>query len=794
VSASPDATADRAGRFVGQSVRRREDPRLLTGGGRFVADVTLPGTLHAVFVRGRSARARIAHLDTAPAASAPGVVGVFTADDVNTRCDSYRASVFPPGLPGPPGHLLAPGDVRYVGHPVAVVVATDRYLAEDAAELVEVVEEPLRPVLDHEAAADDTELVHPELGTNLAVAGEKPEPGLAAVMASAAHVVTETFHQQRQTNAPMETRGVLASWVPFAERMEVWISTQSPHETAATAARVAGLERHQVVVHHGDVGGAFGQKVFLGREEQVVFLLARLLGRPLKWIEDRHESLMAATQCRHERIRVTMALDERARIVGVHLDHLEDYGAYVDGGGAEGGGRACNQFPGPYRIPLLAWQSRSVYTNTVGRGAYRGPWMIETVAREQMMDRVAGELGLDPLELRRRNVLHDDDLPHTTATGLVYDRISPARTLEQAAELVGYDTLRDEQRRARERGRYLGIGISLYVEPTARGFGFMGTDGAVIRVEPDGKVTVYMGSGGHGQGLETTVAQVVADELGVTPDDVTLVQGAATPYGIGTGGSRSAVITAGTARSVSNELRGKVLAIAAELLEAAPVDVELDGGRAWVRGTPSRAVTMSEIAAVAYFDPDRLPVGTDPGLEHSGRWRTPSLVTYSNAAQISVCEVDPRTGVVALLRHVVSEDCGEMINPMLVEGQIAGGVAQGIAGALYEEAAYDDDGNPLATTFLDYLMPTAAEVPPLAYGHVVTPSAVPGGHKGMGEGGAIGAPAAVCNAVNDALAPFGVLLTRQPLSPPTVLAALEDGPGESAALSGPMAEPGALGA
>lgn len=762
-----------AARFVGQSVTRVEDPRLLTGHGRYVDDIVLPGMLHAAFLRSDLAHARITHLDVEEARSAPGVHTVLVGDDLNPLIDSIKCSLYPPDSPGPPPLVLAGDDVRFVGDPVAIVLADNRYLAEDALELIEIDYEPLPAVVDYETAAERTDLVHPENGSNMASTMEIPFPGIDEVFAGAAHVVTETFHQHRQTNVPMETRGIVADWQGFANRADLYLSTQSPHEAMVTGARVLGVGENQVRVHMGDVGGGFGQKMFLGREELSVMLATRAAGRPVKWIEDRRENLMAANMARIEKMTVEMAIDADGKILGARLDHLDDTGAFPGGGGAGSGALACMQFPGPYAMPAVSWKSTTVYTNTVGRSAYRGPWQMESLAREEMMDRVAREIGLDPLEFRRRNILGPDALPHTTATGLTYERISPTETMEQAVEMIGYDELRAEQARALAQGRHLGIGLAVYVEPSAMRMGPLGSEGATVRVEPDGKVNLFMGVGSHGQSLETTMAQLVADELGVDIADITLHQGHGTPYGFGTGGSRSAVTGGGAARAAASGLRSKVLNIASELLEASPDDLEMTSSVISVKGTPTAALRLVDVATVAYSASETLPDGMEGGLEYAARYTAPPT-TYSNAAHACLCELDPATGKVELLRYIVSEDCGVMINPMVVEGQIAGGVVQGLGGVLYEDAAYDEDGNPLATTFLDYLIPTTTEVPDLEYGHVVTPSDSPGGHKGMGEGGAIGAPPCVFNAVADALSGLGVITARQPLTPDAIIALLAD--------------------
>jgi carbon-monoxide dehydrogenase large subunit len=765
-----------AHRFIGQSVLRREDPRLLTGQGRYVDDIRVPGTLHAAFLRSNVARGTITHLDVTGARAAEGVVAVLTADDLNDRVGPMLPTMFldPTFGASAPVRLLARGDVRFAGEPVAIVVATSRYLAEDACELIELDIDPLPPIIDPESARASTELVHPERPGNVSGLVEVPNPLVDAALESAAHVVSDTFVQQRQSQAPMETRGILAVPGPFAESIEIWMSGQMPHEARLIFSRALGIPEHKIRVSQHDVGGGFGQKGFANREEINIALAAIVMGRPVKWIEDRRENLMAASHARWDRLTVTMALDENANFVATKLDHLEDSGAFPWGGNGGGGFLTGAMFPGPYRIPAHAWTTTAVYTNTCGRGAYRGPWMAESVAREQMIDVAARAIGMDPLELRRRNVLHKSDQPYQAASGMVFSDVTPEECLEQAASIIDYDAFRAEQARALADGRLLGIGIGLYIEPTAGRYGALGIEAAHVRVEPAGSVTVSLGTGSHGQSLETTMAQVVAESLGVDVDLVRVQQGDTdvAPFGGGTGGSRSAVIAGGAARAASIKVRDKAVTIAAHLLEAAPGDIVVEDGNFFVQGTPSRSVTLANIAMTSYANPDGLPPDLEPGLEAVARYSPPPF-TWGNSCHICTCEVDRATGLVKLLRYVVSEDCGIMINPMIVEGQVAGGVVQGIGGVLLEHIVYDDDGNPLTTTFLDYTLPTASDVPDLEYGHMETPAPNPGGHKGVGEGGAIGSVPAVFNAVADALAQVGATVRRMPLGPSTVLDALD---------------------
>lgn len=764
-----------AARFVGQRVLRREDPRLLAGRGRYTDDIELPGQLHIAFLRSDVPAGRIRSIDVRAATALPGVQAVLTGADVNPIAGPLWPTSAGAPMFGPPMHPLAGDDVRFVGDPIAMVVATSRYIAEDGCDLIEVDIEATPSVSTIEdAMADGAPVVHPEIGRNVIEAPRPPDPALDEILAGAAHVVTRTFAMARVTNVPMETRGMVASWDTYANELRVWPSTQSPHEIKGFAARVLGVPENRVRVEMGDVGGGFGQKMYPSREEGAVLLAAKLVGRPVKWIEDRRENLIAANQARHDIATVTMALDADAHFLAAIVDLVGGVGSYPAGGSiGAGAGFTALLFSGGYRVPKTAFGAKTVITNTCGQAPFRGPWAVETIAREQMVDAVAHEIGMDPIELRRRNVIHQSELPFTLPSGMVYDVVTPEETLEQAAAMLGWDAFRAEQAAARAEGRHLGVGLSVCIEPSAVGMGAWATEQAVVRIDPSGQVEVLMGTGSHGHSLETTIPQVVADHLGCSFEDVVLRQGGDTPYGPGTGGSRSAVIAGGAAQSASITLREKVVALAAHMLEASPDDLEVAASVVSVKGSPGKALGFADLARTAYLNAAMLPPGMEPGLEASTRFAPPSPFTWSNATHLCVCEIDPETGVVTLLRYIVSEDCGVMINPMVVEGQIAGGVAQGIGGALFEEMAYDRDGNPRAATFLDYLIPTATEVPDMEYGHIETRSNSLGGYKGMGEGGAIASPAAVANAVNDALRGLGAEpVTQFPITPDRVLAAI----------------------
>jgi carbon-monoxide dehydrogenase large subunit len=771
VSTAPSAPSA-AGRYAGARVPRVEDPRLLTGHGTFVDDVVRPGMLHACFVRSPLARARIDGIDVSAALALDGVHAVFGAGDLNPGVHEQWYTMTGRDVPDSPRPPLAEGEVRFVGDPVALVVARDRYIAEDAAELVVVDYDPLPPVVDYLLAQDSDQLVHPAFPRNvLGTMSGLPLAELAPVFDAAPLVVHETLYQQAYAAVPIETRGLVAEWMPAGGELTIWAATQSPHEMRLFASRLLGLPEHRVRVVMRDTGGGFGQKVLVQREDMCIMLAALKVRGALKWIEDRQENLVSAGQARHEHGDVRMAFGADGRILAAAIDYVQDVGAYPVPWPVGTSMAVGMFFPGPYRIPQGTFSITSVFSNTVGRTAYRGPWQFESVAREVVLDIAARRMGIDPVELRRRNLLRRDELPYTNPIGIPYSDITPLETFEQALELLGYDAFRAEQARARTEGRYLGVGTCTYVEPTTGATPLYATEGATIRIEPSGTVNVYVAGGSTGNSLETTVIQLTADALGVDLADVNTIQGdtAITPFGGGTGGSRSGSMTAGAVAETAGILRQRILRIAAHRLEAAIGDLDLVDGRAQVRGDPTAGLPLSEIAGIAYFQPENLPPDVPPGLEASGRYRAQSMMILANATHVCTCEVDVVTGKVTLLRYIVSEDCGPMINPSVVEGQIAGGTVQGIGGVLYEHLAYDEDGNPIASTFMDYLVPTAAEVPTIEYGHVETPGPGPGGYKGVGEGGAIGAPPAVVNAVADALAPFGVEITRLPLTPEAIV-------------------------
>jgi len=763
-----------ATRYAGTRVPRVEDNRLLTGRGTFVDDVSSPGMLHACFVRSPFARAKIIGIDAAAALALPGVRAVFTAGDLNPDVKEAWHAVAGKNIQDTPRPPLAEGEVKFVGDPVAVVVAESRYLAEDAVELVDVDYEALPAVADFTQAVNSDVVVHEAYPDNVA-GGMGGAPPDEETFSSAAHVAEANVYQQIYAPVPMETRGMVVEWEASSEELTVWASTQTPHELRAFAARLLGIPAHGVRVIMRDTGGGFGQKVVPMREDMCILLAARKVPFALKWIEDRRENLISAGQARHVDGRARMAFDEEGNILAADIDFLYDVGAYPTPYPVLTTAAVGMFFPGPYRVPKASFNYKTVFSNTAGLAAYRGPWQYETLAREILLDIAARKMDMDPVDLRRRNILRGDEMPYFNPNGMPYDHVAPADTFEQAVKILDHEGFRREQREALEQGRYIGLGFSAYIEPTGAATGHLATEGATIRMEPTGKINVYVNGGSTGNSIETTVVQLTADALGANIEDVSTIQGdtAVTPYGAGTQGSRSGPMTAGAVHEAGTMLRKQLVAMAAHRLGVDDDAIVLAGSRASVREDESKSVTFADLAYRAYYEPQQLPPGMSASLEATARFTSQAMIHWANATHACTCEVDVETGQVTLTRYIVSEDVGAMINPNVVEGQIAGGTVQGIGGALLENMVYDDAGNPLASTFVDYLLPTATEVPPIEYGHIEIPGPGVGGYKGVGEGGAIGATPAVINAINDALAPLGVTLTRLPASPAAIVELLE---------------------
>ena len=767
-------------RLVGARVARREDPRLLTGQGSYVDDHRPARLLYAAFLRSPHAHARIVSIDASPALALPGVTAVLTGAEIARASKPVRAASKTPAVKTTSFPPLALGKVRHVGEAVAMVAAESRYIAEDAVDQIVVEYEPLPIVTDMEAALDAASpLLHEEAGTNMLVAREFSRGDVDAALASAAVVVRERFRFHRHTAICMENRGCLAEYATGSGTLTLRSSAQCPGIIRDVLADLLDMSENLIRVIAEDVGGGFGAKASLYPEEIATCVMARRLGRPVKWIGDRREDLLATTHAWDEIIEAELGLDRDGAIVGLRAQVTADVGAYsiYPWTAAIEPVQTISFLPGPYRVPTYRGRTRGVATCKTPLGPYRGVGRPPAVfVIEGLMDRAARRLGLDPTEIRLRNFIRDEDFPYKSPSGIVWDRSSLTGSLLRAREALDYVALRAEQTRARAAGRWLGIGVASYVELTGIGSAIpvspgmpiaTGTEAATIRFDPAGKVTAVFGVASHGQGLETTLAQIVADEVGVPIEDIRVLHGdtALSPYGTGTYASRSLVLAGGAAIMAGRAVREKMLTIAGHLLEADPADLVPADGRFAVRGMPDRTVTVREIARAAYTGAKQLPKGLEPGLEAT-RFYDPYYGTASNATHVAVVEVDRATCRVSVLRYVVVEDCGRMVNPLIVDGQVHGGVAQGIGAALLEEIVHDEHGQLLSGTLMDYVVPSACEVPWMEVHHIETPSPVTlGGFRGMGEGGTIGAPAAIANAVADALAPLGVEVAELPVTP-----------------------------
>jgi len=791
-------------RLIGARIPRNEDPRLLRGLGCFVADIEPAGVLHAAVLRSPHAHARLRAIDPTRARALPGVHLVLTAADLGPLNQPTPLLIPHPALThARTQRPLAADLVRYAGEPVAFVVADDRYVAEDAVGLIEVDYAPLPAVTDLRAArAEGSPPVHADVPANRAARLAQRAGDPDAAFGRAAHVFRERLAIERSGGSPIETRGVVAEYDPRAGTLRAWIATQAPLPIKNGLARIFGLPEFRVEVIAPDVGGSFGTKLMLFYPEEILVPAAAIrLGRPVKWIEDRLEHLTAASQERGQLHEVEVATDAAGRILGLRDRFLHDAGAYTPYGIVVPLITAT-QLPGPYRIRHYEVEFEAVYTNKVMVTPYRGAGRPHAVfVMERVIGRIARELGLEPAEVRRRNFIQPDEFPWDV--GLTYQDGGPTRYdsgdypagLETAGELIGAREFRARQAAARAEGRYLGLGFACYVEGTGIG----PYEGAQVRVEPSGKVFVATGLTTQGQGHPTTFAQIAADALGCDPADVTVVTGDTSRFnwGAGTFASR-ALVTSGNAVAIAaGKVREKALRLAATLLEAAPDDLECAEGAVRVKGAPSRRLALGALASVA--NPIRYAYGQEsteaalrlvkprqgavlrpdeePGLEARGYYAPPQA-TFASGCHAAIVEVDVETGEVRFLRYVVQHDCGTLVNPTIVEGQIHGGVAQGIGGALYERFVYDAGGQLLSGSFVDFLIPTAAEVPDIEVAHRETPSPLnPLGVKGVGEAGAIPVPALVAEAVDDALAPFGVRVREMPLSPNRIRELIEEGRG-----------------
>jgi len=760
-------------RYTGMRIKRLEDPRLLTGRGRYLDDLGLPRMLVASFVRSPYAHARIVRIDTAAARALPGIVAVVTADDLRAVTKPLAPRLDGGGFTPTAWPALADGIARFGGEAVAAVVATDPYVAADARELV-TVEWEAKPVV---ASIDQA------LASNQILFQRRHRQGdVDGAFARAPIVLRQTFEHGRCAPSPLEPRGILADW--DGDALTVWSANQAPSIMRTALADALGLPHARVRIVSPDVGGGFGLKMQVFPEDVAVAALARRLGRPLKWLEERRENLAAASQARAQRTTVELAAAADGTVLALRSRVMSDngaYHAYPTTGVLEPLGTA-SIMPGPYRITAYEFEALALATNKPPLGAYRGVGMtMGAFVAERMLDLVAERLKLDPADVRRRNLIQREAYPFTSATGYTYDSGDYPKALEEALAAVEYDKLRREQEAARAEGRLVGIGIACYTEYTGMGSaGFRrrgavevpGIEAATVTIDADATVRCAVSFPTQGQGHATTIAQIVADRLGLALEDVRLqrVDTAESPRGSGTFASRGTVAMLGTAAVAADRVGDKLRALAAHRLEAAAPDVELAGGRAFVRGFPDRSIAVAEITRIAYSPPrGGLPDGLAPGLEATVYCDLPGP-TFSGAVHVAVVEVDPGTGRVTVRRYALVEDCGRVINPLIVEGQIHGAVAQGIGEALLESVVYDDDGQLLTATLMDYALPRADDLPLLEIGHLETPSPItPGGVKGMGEGGTIGAPATIANAVADAVRHLGVQITTLPIRPESLL-------------------------
>lgn len=764
---------------LGARIKRREDPRLITGRAIYVDDLNFAGMVHVAIVRSPHAHATIRSIDTTAARRSPGVVAVWTGEDVKARCGPLPIGPRIKEMKAPKRFpLVIDGVVRHVGDPVAAVVATTMEAARDASDVVEVDYQPLPSVQDPEAALEPgAPVLHPDLGTNVCFRMTYGGGNVEEAFAGADVVVKTRIVQQRLIPAAMETRGVVAQYK--GGELTVWTSTQIPHVVKTTLSETVRLPEHEIHVIAPEVGGGFGSKLDVYGEEGLVAALALALGRPVKWIESRRENFIATIHGRGQVDYVELAAKRDGTVMGLRVRAIADLGAYsqlLTPGVPTNTGLMCC---GCYRIPNAHAEVIGVFTNRTPTDAYRGAGRPEaTFLIERAMDLLAAELKMDPVEVRRKNFIPPAAFPYKTPTGAVYDSGNYERALDKALERANYRALRDEQAKLRKQGRYIGIGIATYVEITGLGAvaGLSGGnwESATVRVEPTGKVTVLTGTSPHGQGEETTFAQIVSDRLGVPVEDVIVLHGdtRAVPHGVGTFGSRTTPVGGSAVYVAAEKVKDKAVQIAAHLLEAAPADISTDGARFTVRGSPERSVEFKDVARMAY-KAYKLPAGMEPGLDVT-HFFVPKERVFPFGTHLCVVEIDTDTGEVMFRRYIAVDDCGNILNPLLVAGQIHGGIVQGLAQAIYEGVTYDDEGQLLTGTFAEYVVPQATDVPAFELDHTVTPSPHnPLGAKGVGEAGTIGATPAVVNAILDALAPFGVKDLQMPITPRRVWEALE---------------------
>lgn len=754
----------------GSSIKRREDPRLITGHGNYVDDIRLVGLTHMVLVRSPHPHANINSIDTTAASAVAGVLAVFTGEDLKDQLGSNPVGWVVPDTKEVPHLPLAVGTVRHVGDPVAAVVATNASIAADAASLVEVDYEEIDFVIDmFDALKDDAPQLHDDAPNNIAFEWEVGGGDIDQAAKDADVVVSQRLVNQRLIPNAMEGRGVVADYTRGTNQLTVWTSTQIPHLVRLLMALVTGHPEHQIRVIAPDVGGGFGSKISMYGEELITAIVAKQLGRPVKWIEARSEGYLATTHGRDHVSDVEIMGTNDGTITGVRTTTYSNMGAYLS--------TFAPLIPtylyglmmvGPYKTPHVSCKVIAPFTNTTPVDAYRGAGRPEaTYLLERMVDLFSSRIGMDPADVRRKNLIPPFEDGHEIATGVSYDSGNYEASLDRALEMVGYEDFRREQAEAREQGRYLGLGLSTYVEICGGAPSSIATtlgaraglwESALVRVHPTGKVSVYTGSSAHGQGHETTFAQLAAGELGIPMEDIEVIHGdtGQVQFGPGTFGSRSAAVGGGAIFMSVQKIKDKAKKLAAHLLEAAEEDIVYENGNLFVQGAPANAKTFQEVALAAHVYATDLPEGMEPGLEATSFF-DPSNFTWPGGTHIAVVEVDSETGVVQMLRYIAVDDVGNVINPMIVDGMVHGGAAQGIGQALQEEAIYDDSGQLITGSMMDYAIPTAQDVPSFELDRTVTPTKVnPMGVKGAGETATIAGSPAVINAVADALSPLGV--------------------------------------
>ena len=764
--------------WVGKKLKRKEDPRLIQGTSHYTDDLKLPRMLFCAFTRSPMAHAEIRAIRTDAARALPGVVGVFTAHDL-TGLGMVPCAIQMPGLNLPPHPVLATERVRYVGEPVAAVVAENLYTARDAAEAIEVDYEPLPVVVNMEKALEkDSPVIHQQFRTNRAFTHALKNCDIQSAFKKADRVVKQRVINQRLAPVAMEPRAVLGEYLPGENRLTVWSATQIPHLLRTQISVMVGLPETAVRVIAPEVGGGFGSKLNVYAEEGLVPWLAMKLGRPIKWAETRRENITSTIHGRDTINDLELALKKDGRILGLRVRILADMGAYHQLLTPLIPQLTALMQAGCYKIPAIDVEIQGVFTNKMSTDAYRGAGRPEaTYNIERIMDVAAHELGMDPVELRIKNFPQAKEFPFTTVTGLVYDSAKYQESIKRALRLSGYDSLRRRQKSGWKNGKYYGVGVSTYVEICAIGPSAAtpagGWESGTVRIEPTGKVTVLTGASPHGQGQETTFAQLIADELGIHPEDVNVVHGdtLAVPYGIGTFGSRATAVGGTAAYLATQKLKTKMARLAAHLLGAKPADISFGRGRLSGKGS-KKSISFGELVMAAYTARN-IPAGFEPGLEAT-HFFEPSNFTFPFGAHIASVEVDGETGEVKIDKYVAVDDCGNVINPMLVDGQIHGGIAQGMGQAMWEELIYNEEGQIVNGTMMDYALPKAHLLPEFTLDRTVTPTPVnPMGVKGVGEAGTIASTPCVVNAVCDALSGLGVKHIDMPLKPERVWRAMQ---------------------